>query len=97
MIKPSTLIKFHRLRLKNSDLLNIIIGKTVSILIEKGIIKSKSIIVKATHTKSRSNPLSPKEVLKERAKLLRRMVYSVDKDVKDQLPQKIQKKIWRKN
>lgn len=88
VINPSTLTKFRRLRLKDTDLLNMLIGKTVSIAIEKGIIKSKSIIVDATHTKSRSNPLSPIEVLKERSKLLRKMVYSVDEDTKDQLPEK---------
>jgi len=88
VINPSTLTKFRRLRLKDTDLLNLLIGKTVSIAIEKGIIKSKSIIVDATHTKSRSNPLSPTEVLKERAKLLRKMAYSVDENIKNQLPQK---------
>ncbi len=88
VINPSTLTKFRRLRLKDTDLLNLLIGKTVSIAIEKGIIKSKSIIVDATHTKSRSNPLSPMEVLRERSKLLRKMVYSVDENLKDQLPEK---------
>jgi transposase len=88
VINPSTLTKFRRLRLKDTDLLNLLIGKTVAIAIDKGIIKSKSIIVDATHTKSRSNPLSPLEVLKERAKLLRKMAYSVDDDIKEQLPQK---------
>lgn len=88
VINPSTLTKFRRIRLKDTDLLNLLIGKTVTIAIEKGIIKSKSIIVDATHTKSRSNPLSPLDVLKERAKLLRKMVYSVDEDIKEQLPQK---------
>ena len=88
VINPSTLTKFRRLRLKDTDLLNLLIGKTVAIAIDKGIVKSKSIIVDATHTKSRSNPLSPLEVLKERAKLLRKMAYSVDDDIKEQLPQK---------
>jgi len=88
VIDPSTLTKFRRLRLKDTDLLNLLIGKTVSIAIDKGIVKSKSIIVDATHTKSRSNPLSPLEVLKERSKLLRKMVYSVDETLKKQLPQK---------
>jgi len=88
VINPSTLTKFRRLRLKDTDLLNLLIGKTVAIAIDKGIIKSKSIIVDATHTKSRSNPLSPLEVLKERAKLLRKMAYSVDEDIKEQLPPK---------
>ena len=43
----------------------------------------------ATHTKSRSNPLSPLEVLRERAKLLRKSVYAVDDGMKSELPEKI--------
>ena len=88
VINPSSLTKFRKLRLKDTDLLNLLIGKTVSIALEKGIIKSKSIIVDATHTKSRSNPLSAVEVLKERAKLLRKTVYTQDEDYKDRFPQK---------
>ena len=52
VINPSSLTKFRKLRLKDSDLLNLLIGKTVSIALEKDIIKSRSIIVDATHTKS---------------------------------------------
>lgn len=88
VINPSSLTKFRKLRLKDTDLLNLLIGKTVSIALDKGIIRSKSIIVDSTHTKSRSNPLSPVEVLKERAKLLRKAVYAIDEDYKDKLPKK---------
>ena len=59
LINPSSLCKFRKLRLKDKDLLNLLIGKTVEIAIEKGIIKSRTIIVDATHTGSRSNPYSP--------------------------------------
>jgi len=45
VINPSSLTKFRKLRLKDTDLLNLLINKTVSIAIEKGVIKSKSIIV----------------------------------------------------
>ena len=88
VINPSSLTKFRKLRLKDADLLNLLIGKTVSIAIEKGIIRSKSIIVDATHSLSRSNPLSPLEVLKERAKQLRKVVYSVDENWKERMPKK---------
>lgn len=88
VINPSSLTKFRRLRLKDTDLLNLLIGKTVSLALEKGIIKSKSIIVDATHTKSRSNPLSPIKVLKERAKILRKVVYTQDENYKDKFPDK---------
>lgn len=88
VINPSSLTKFRKLRLKDTDLLNLLIGKTVTIAIEKGIIKSKSIIVDATHSLSRSNPLSPIEVLKERARQLRKVVYSVDEKWKGRMPEK---------
>jgi hypothetical protein len=86
VINPSSLTKFRKLRLKDTDLLNLLIGKTVSIAIEKGIIRSKSIIVDATHSLSRSNPLSPIEVLKERARQLRKVVYSTDENWKGRMP-----------
>jgi len=88
VINPSSLTKFRKLRLKDTDLLNLLIGKTVSIAIEKGIIRSKSIIVDATHSFSRSNPLSPIEVLKERARQLRKVVYSTDENWKERMPKK---------
>lgn len=88
VINPSSLTKFRKLRLKDTDLLNLLIGKTVSIAIEKGIIRSKSIIVDATHSLSRSNPLSPVEVLKERARQLRKVIYSTDENRKGRMPKK---------
>jgi len=88
VINSSSLTKFRKLRLKDTDLLNLLIGKTVSIAIEKGIIRSKSIIVDATHTLSRSNPFSAIEVLRERSKLLRKTVYLFDDQWKDRMPQK---------
>ena len=86
VINPSSLTKFRKLRLKDTDLLNLLIGKTVTIAIEKGIIKS--IIVDATHTFSRSNPFSTIEVLRERSKLLRKAVYQFDEAFKSKMPSK---------
>jgi transposase len=88
VINPSSLTKFRKLRLKDTDLLNLLINKTVSIAIEKGVIRSKSIIVDATHTLSRSNPFSAIEALRERSKQLRKVVYSYDESWKDQMPKK---------
>jgi transposase len=67
MINPSTLCKFRKLGLRDKDMLNLLIGKTVSIAIEKGIIKSRTIIVDSTHTNSRSNPYSPVGILRLRS------------------------------
>lgn len=88
LINPSSLCKFRKLRLKDKDLLNLLIGKTVEIAIEKGIIKSRTIIVDATHTGSRSNPYSPIEILRLRSKQLRKSMYEADDTVKDILPSK---------
>jgi len=65
-----------------------LINKTVTIALEKGIIKSKSIIVDATHTHCRSNPYTALEVLRERSKLLRKAIYQIDEDYKEHLPDK---------
>lgn len=88
VINPSSLTKFRKLRLKDTDLLNLLIKKTVTIAVEKGIIRSKSIIVDATHTLSRSNPFLAIDVLRERSKLLRKTVYSFDEEFKKRMPEK---------
>ena len=88
VINPSSLTKFRKLRLKDTDLLHLLINKTVTIAIEKGIIRSKSIIVDATHTLSRSNPFSAIEVLRERSKQLRKTIYRYNEDWKDCMPRK---------
>lgn len=88
VINSSSLTKFRKLRLKDTDLLNLLISKTVSIAIEKGIIRTKSIIVDATHTHSKSNPFSAIEVLRERSKQLRKVIYSFDESWKDRMPKK---------
>lgn len=88
LINPSSLCKFRRLRLKDKDLLNLLISKTVEIAIEKGIIKSRTIIVDATHTGSRSNPYSPIEILRLRSKQLRKCLYEADETLKTTLPAK---------
>ena len=88
VIDPSTLTKFRKLRLKDVELLDMLIGKTVSIAIDKGIIKSNSIIVDATHSGSRSNPYSPIQALKLRSKQLRKVLYDTQEGIKDILPTK---------
>ncbi|ELW9008259.1 transposase, partial [Campylobacter upsaliensis] len=63
VINPSSLTKFRRMRLQDIALLDLLIGKTVEIAVEKKIITSKTIIVDATHTLSRYRNKSPKEYL----------------------------------
>lgn len=65
-----------------------LINKTVEIALEKGIIKSKSIIVDATHTSARYNQKSPREILQDRSKRLRKSIYEIDENIKNTLPVK---------
>jgi transposase len=88
VIDPSLLTKFRKLRLKDMKLLDLLIGKTVEIAIEKGIIRSKAIIVDATHTKARYTQKTPQEVLQERSKKLRKAIYTLDESMKNNFPSK---------
>lgn len=88
VINPSSLTKFRKLRLKDMNLLDMLISKTVEIAVEKGIIKSNAIIVDATHTKSRYNSKTPQQALQEQSKKLRRAVYEINEDMKESFPEK---------
>ena len=88
VIDSSSLSKFRKLRLKDSDLMDMLIEKTVQIAMDKGIIESKSIIVDATHTKSRYNSHPIREVLLEQSKKLRKAVYDADEKTKKMMPEK---------
>lgn len=88
VIDASTLTKFRKLRLEDTALLELLISKSVALAVAKGIIKSDSIIVDATHTQSRSNSTSSIEFLRYRSKNLRKVVYETDANLKDQLPAK---------
>ena len=86
VIDPSLLTKFRRQRLKDVNLLDMLISKTVGVAIEKGILKSKSIIVDATHTISKANPISPIDVLKSRNRILRSRIKDWDEKYNNLLP-----------
>ncbi|PUB00603.1 IS1182 family transposase [Paenisporosarcina sp. OV554] len=89
VIDPSSLTKFRRLRLQDVRLLDMLIQKTVEIALEKELIKSKSIIVDATHTKARYNQKSPKEFLMEKSRNVRKAAYQIDESMKEKFPPKI--------
>jgi hypothetical protein len=88
VIDPSSLTKFRKLRLKDVNLLDMLIGKTVEIAIEKGLIKSTYIIVDATHTKARYNQKTPRDILMDRSKSLRKVIYQIDESMKSKFPKK---------
>jgi len=88
VMDPSSLTKFRKLRLKDLNLLDLLINKTVELAIAQGILKSTSIIVDATHTKARYNHKSPREILQDRSRKLRKAIYSIDESLKTKLPAK---------
>ena len=91
VINPSTLTKFRKLRLKDGNLLDLLLKKSVEIALTNGVIKSKNIIVDATHTKARYNLKSAWQQLREQAKLLRKTVYQDDSEEwKSKFPKKIE-------
>ena len=68
--------------------MDLLIGKTVQIAKENGLLKSKTIIVDSTHTTVRYNQKSPHQRLQELTKNLRKNVYGIDKSYQDKMPQK---------
>ena len=52
VIEPGTLTKFRKLRLADMEIPDMLINKTVELALAKGLIKSKAIIMDATHTKT---------------------------------------------
>lgn len=88
VIHPSSLTKFRRLRLKDMNLLDLLVNKTVEISIEHGIIDSNSVIVDATHSASLYCSKTAKEFLQEKSKQLRKTIYQFDQSMKEKFPKK---------
>ena len=59
VIESSTLSKFRRMRLKDMNLLDTLINKSIAVAKEKGIEISKRIIVDSTHSSTRSKQFLP--------------------------------------
>lgn len=88
MIDPSSLTRFRRQRLQDPGLMDKLISQSLKVAAEHGLIKSKSIIMDSTHTKSRGNRRYPSEYLLKLGKELRKSLYSFDESVKKALPEK---------
>lgn len=86
VLHPTALTKFRTLRLKDINLLDLLINKTVEIALSHDLIDSRSLIVDATHTVSKYTVRKPQEVLHERAQNLRKSVYKVDESMKSIFP-----------
>ncbi len=88
VIDSSSLTKFRRQRLKDTNILDLLITKTVQIAKEKGLLKSKTIIVDSTHTNAKYNHKSPHQILQKLSNDLRKNVYKIDESYKNKMPKK---------
>ncbi len=80
VIDPSLLSVFRRQRLADSNLLDFLIAKSVALAVDLGVIKSRTLIVDATHTCSTFNPFAPVEILQLRSRKLRASIYDNTKE-----------------
>ena len=85
---PSLLTKFRKQRLQDEGLVDKLINETVKIALDMGLIKSHSVIMDATHTKSRFNKYKITELLRKYSKELRKTVYRFDESMIEKMPEK---------
>ena len=87
MINPSLMTKFRKLRI-TEDILEEMLRETVRQAIEKGIIKSGTIIVDSTHTEAAGQSMSTTQVLRNLSRRLRRQIYQEMYDLSSAFPEK---------
>jgi IS5 family transposase len=83
----SLLSKFRKTRI-SEDMLEEFLNETISQAIEKKLIKSTSIIVDSTHSKSKHAPQTPTQILREMTKELRKEIYKTQHILSDKFPEK---------
>ncbi len=88
VIHPSLLTKFRRQRLMDSNILDLLITKSVRVALDNELIESNKIIIDSTHTASSFNQKSPIETLRAKSKLVRKNIYRINEDIKSELPSK---------
>ena len=89
VIHPSSLTKFRKIRLADTDILSKLVNLSVGYALKKNIIHTGTIIVDSTHTKSRYNLKSQREILIESCKDLRKAVYRIDEGYNKKMPAKV--------
>lgn len=84
----SLLSVFRNTKIKDEAILEEMLNETIRQALEKGIIKSNSIIVDATHTNSKSQKRTPTQILRELSKNLRKEIYRTQPELKEVFPEK---------
>ena len=88
LVCASMLSVFRTTKIKDESILEEMLGETIKQALEKGVIKSNSIIVDATHTQSRTNAKTPTQILREMTKNLRKEIYRNNPEIKEKFPNK---------
>jgi IS5 family transposase len=87
VVDSSLLTKFRKTRI-TEDILEDMLRETVQQAIEKGIIKSRMIIVDSTHSKSSAKHETPTQILRRLAKELRKELYHTQFEISERFPEK---------
>jgi len=87
VIDSSLLTKFRKTRI-TEDILEEMLHETVRQAIEKGLIKSRMIIVDSTHSKSSAKHETPTQILRRLTKELRKELYHTQFEISDKFPDK---------
>lgn len=90
LVSYSMLSIFRTTKIKDEAILEEMLQETVRQAIEKGVIKSNSIIVDAAHTHSKGVKRTPTQILRELTKKLRKEIYISNPEIKDKFPNKPQ-------
>lgn len=87
LIDPSLLTKFRKTRI-TEDILEEMLKETITQAIEKGLVKSGTIIVDSTHSDAAVRPKTVTQVLRGLTKKLRRKIYKSAYDMSEKFPEK---------
>ena len=87
MIDPSLLTKFRKTRI-TEDILEEILKETIQQALDKGLIKSGTIIVDSTHTTASVRVKSPTQILRDMSKQLRKEIYKNAFELSERFPEK---------
>lgn len=83
----SLLAKFRTLRVTEEKLQEFL-NETVRQALKKKIIKSNTIIVDSTHSRSKHNPQTPTQILREMTKQLRKEIHRTQNEISNVFPEK---------
>lgn len=85
--EASLLAKFRTLRITEEELQEFL-NETVKQALDNKIIKSKTIIVDSTHSRSKHTPQTPTQILREMTKNLRKEIHRTQNEISNIFPEK---------